>query len=181
MFIGRKHSEETKLKMRLAKLGGKRSKETRLKISKAKKGVIAGERHPNWGKHLSAETRKKISDARENRPSGINHPTWKGGNATLLTRKVHYQRQYKQRKVGNGGSHTLEQWEALKSEYGFMCLCCKRNEPEIKLTEDHILPISKGGTDDISNIQPLCGSCNSRKHDKHIDFISNIQPKNYVS
>lgn len=167
--------------MRLAKLGGKRSKETRLKISKAKKGVIAGERHPNWGKHLSAETRKKISDARENRPSGINHPTWKGGNATLLTRKVHYQRQYKQRKVGNGGSHTLEQWEALKSEYGFMCLCCKRNEPEIKLTEDHILPISKGGTDDISNIQPLCGSCNSRKHDKHIDFISNIQPKNYVS
>ena len=31
------------------------------------------------------------------------------------------------------------------------------------LTVDHVVPVSKGGTDDLDNLQTLCGTCNSRK------------------
>ena len=74
------------------------------------------------------------------------------------------------RRTGAGGAHTLAEWEALKAQHNCTCLCCQKQEPEIKLTVDHVLPLVMGGTDDISNIQPLCFSCNTKKNAKHIDY-----------
>jgi 5-methylcytosine-specific restriction enzyme A len=40
------------------------------------------------------------------------------------------------------------------------CQSCGRSS---KLTIDHIIPLAKGGSNDISNLQTLCTSCNSQK------------------
>lgn len=69
----------------------------------------------------------------------------------------------KARLVGNGGHFTLSEWEDLKKKYEYTCLCCRKMEPEIKLHADHVIPVSRGGVNDISNIQPLCQKCNSKK------------------
>jgi 5-methylcytosine-specific restriction endonuclease McrA len=67
--------------------------------------------------------------------------------------------------------HTKAQWEALKFKYNYMCLCCKKYEPEIKLTKDHIIPITKGGSNYIENLQPLCQRCNSHKFTQSTSFL----------
>jgi 5-methylcytosine-specific restriction endonuclease McrA len=73
-------------------------------------------------------------------------------------------------KMQAGGNFTITEWEALKAQYHYTCLRCGRREPEIKLTPDHVIPISKLGTSNIENIQPLCFSCNSAKCAKIIDY-----------
>jgi 5-methylcytosine-specific restriction endonuclease McrA len=47
------------------------------------------------------------------------------------------------------------------------CLKCGRKN---KFTIDHIVPISKGGNNEKSNLQILCERCNSLKGDSIIDY-----------
>ena len=74
------------------------------------------------------------------------------------------------RKLEAEGSHTDEEWQELKAFYNFKCLRCGAQEPDIKLTRDHVIPLTQGGSDSIDNVQPLCARCNSKKNNKHIDY-----------
>jgi len=74
------------------------------------------------------------------------------------------------------GSHTFKEWELLKKQCNYKCVVCGIHENKLKkeykgtqftkLTKDHIIPISKGGSNYITNIRPLCVSCNSKKRDE---------------
>ncbi|TVL99587.1 MAG: hypothetical protein CV087_17550 [Candidatus Brocadia sp. WS118] len=44
---------------------------------------------------------------------------------------------------------------------------CKKCGITDDLTIDHIRPLSKGGTNDISNLQILCRRCNASKGAKY--------------
>lgn len=74
---------------------------------------------------------------------------------------------YRTRKVNNGGSFTASEWKDLVSKCEGKCLCCKEKKP---LAADHVVPLARGGTNSIDNIQPLCKSCNSKKGTKTIDY-----------
>jgi len=157
----RKHSEETKRKLHLLFKNRLVPPEWRQKISKAMTGKKRGP--------LPEETRRKISLSKvgtRNPMYGRSRelsPSWRGGVSKHPKYMSFMNRRRLLRKQENGGSHTLEEWELLKEYYGFTCPSCLRKEPEIQLTEDHIIPVKLGGPDFISNIQPLCRSCNSRK------------------
>jgi len=64
------------------------------------------------------------------------------------------------REMGAEGSWTADEWKVVKERQKGLCAICKL---EKKLTVDHIIPLAKGGSNYILNIQGLCGNCNSRK------------------
>lgn len=62
-----------------------------------------------------------------------------------------------------GAGVTKEQWAQLLEAYNHLCAYCGASSI---LEQDHVVPLSCGGSHDISNIVPACRSCNARKNDK---------------
>ena len=76
------------------------------------------------------------------------------------------------RRVRGGRSFTSDELEILISLYPF-CLKCGTDK---QLEVDHIVPLSKGGSNIITNLQMLCKSCNRSKWVDTEDY----RPKEFV-
>lgn len=57
---------------------------------------------------------------------------------------------------------TESQWRFIKKLYRYQCVYCGV-KPK-KLTKDHIIPLSKGGSHTATNIVPACRLCNNKKY-----------------
>jgi hypothetical protein len=95
------------------------------------------------------EHRKKYADA------------YRRGHLVQMAEKQNARRA---RQIGNGGTHTKEQWAVLKEAYQHRCGYCGTGN--VRITKDHATPLARGGRDDIENIIPACLPCNRRKQVK---------------
>lgn len=78
------------------------------------------------------------------------------------------------RRANLKGKLTPQEWQSVLDLYGHKCLRCGKSEAEVKLTIDHVIPVSQGGSNTIDNVQPLCKSCNASKNARHIDYRKGI-------
>jgi 5-methylcytosine-specific restriction endonuclease McrA len=117
------------------------------------------------------KAREQAKDWRDKNPEQYKarYLEWRRSEQGKAVRNMHNQNR-EARKHGNGGEITAQEWQNLKAYYDYHCLCCGKQEPQIVLTLDHVIPISQGGPNTIENSQPLCKSCNSRKKTKTIDY-----------
>lgn len=65
---------------------------------------------------------------------------------------------------GAVGWATPEQIAARIAYYGHRCYLCGGAYESI----DHVIPVSRGGSNWPANMRPACGRCNSRKRDRRL-------------
>lgn len=96
---------------------------------------------------------------------------WKESNRERYreAQRIYSNKRHAQKKAA-GGSFTPQEWYALCASYSFHCLSCRKPHDFADLTIDHVVPLSKGGSNYLSNIQPLCLPCNQQKNAKTFDF-----------
>ncbi len=98
--------------------------------------------------------------------------------------KERYQLRPETRKLNTGnsfykrngvvGKYTIDEWKAKLAEYDYKCAYCGIELLD-SISADHVIPVSRGGSNTIDNIVPSCRNCNSRKNsktpDEYIEYL----------
>lgn len=86
-------------------------------------------------------------------------------------------RRYRAQKIVAVGFHTIADIQAMLFSQGGKCAGCKANAVS-KLEVDHIVPLSRGGSEWPDNLQLLCRPCNASKGAKTMeewkDFLEKV-------
>jgi 5-methylcytosine-specific restriction endonuclease McrA len=163
------HTEEAKAKMRAAHIG--KPAPWKHRPSKEVDGILlyrcgrCGEFLPKDCFHKSKRSSLGIKSESKPCHSAVSiatrdpETTRAAGRRNEATRRA--------RKAGADGRVTAADWRLVLSILGERCLCCGS---EAMPTQDHIVPLSKGGRHHPTNLQPLCRICNERKQARAHDY-----------
>lgn len=118
-----------------------------------------------WTRSYRAEYNKQYrSDHKQH--IGNLRKIWNKSEAGKAARKVARQNRRARIKASEG-SFTTQEWLDVQSKYDNKCLACGTTH---NITPDHVIPLSRGGSNTIDNIQPLCLPCNMEKGTQIIDY-----------
>ena len=119
------------------------------------KGLIKSNLNSKIFKKKSLEISVNTNDQKALMEYYQKHPTQ---NNYSKNKKV---TKYKRKAIPGALRH-----EVFKRD-GYRCVECGASNKETTLHVDHILPVSQGGTNEISNLQTLCQKCNLAKSNRH--------------
>jgi 5-methylcytosine-specific restriction endonuclease McrA len=108
-----------------------------------------------WNKNHREQCRIAVIKWRKNHPDYLQTPQGKIVKANA---------RHNRRARTKGQKVTLEEWTAIKEHQKQRCYWCKGKFKDEELTMDHVIPLSKEGLHDASNIVAACMPCNTKKH-----------------
>ena len=90
---------------------------------------------------------------------------------THLIQNVTHRTNWRAKKMGAKGRFTSEEFQLLCERFAWRCGYCgcpvvDRANEKNTVTPDHVIPLSKGGSNFIWNLIPACWDCNNQKGDR---------------
>ncbi len=155
----------------------KQCKDTFYNKSKSGKDSVVRYRKSGKKYFIDREYRQRIEYREQRKPYDYKwNQSDRGKELNVIAR-----RRRRAKEKGAEGSHTREEFIKLAEMLDCMCPCCFETFDLKEFEEDHIIPLVKGGSDYIENIQPLCKSCNCKKHIKIVNYLQTNKPDEGLS
>jgi uncharacterized protein YdaU (DUF1376 family) len=134
--------------------------------------VVRGFFRPNNGvlhqKRMDQERARAGSKFEAKSTAGTAGANGKWKRDPAMTEQATLTRSQRLAEARKKGSHTDVEWSNMLEICDRKCVRCGARTEDV-LCKDHIIPLYRGGSDAIENIQPLCRSCNSQKGPETID------------
>lgn len=117
-----------------------------------------------WRKANPSKVRahKSASQKRNRESANERNRRYRARNPEKVLQGVHTRRA---RVLGNGGTYTTADIEAIRVAQGNRCYLCGKKLKKYHV--DHFIPLAKGGTNDPGNLRLACPKCNQSKNAKH--------------
>lgn len=134
-------------------------RKNREKLRPKKREAARGQREANRELYNEKARQRYQSNPEMRQRQAETHKKWAQENRDRVLLK---NRNYFARRAGAAGSHTVEEVWQMYEDQGGVCAYCE-GELNGKYIVEHMTPLSRGGSNDWSNLAISCLPCNSSK------------------
>ena len=120
----------------------------------------------DYAKTHAAQINKRNAQWKKNHPETVRAQSCRYRQRHPEAKRAQEARRRARKRGATGLSDlTHAQWLEIQAAQDHRCYYCGKRRKG-KLTQDHIIPVSKGGSHTLHNVIGACGPCNSRKGTK---------------